>query len=126
MMNNGKHVILVAEDDPLYTNIYINKLSKEGYEVISVNNGADALKQTKERKPDLIILDLVMPVMNGFETLQALKTDEETKNTKVLVVTNLGQDSDIAKAKGLGAEEYFVKANLSITDLMAKVNEYVN
>ena len=117
--------ILVAEDDALYARVYKNKLSKEGLEVVVVGNGEEAIKKAKELKPDLILLDLIMPVMDGFTALSELKKDASTKNIRVLVMSNLGQDSDIQKAKDMGAEEYFVKSNISIQEFVEKVNSYV-
>lgn len=117
--------ILVAEDDVLYAKVYMNKLVKEGYLVTVVGNGTDALKKAKEIMPDLMLLDLIMPEMDGFEVLKKLKQDPETKKIRVVVMSNLGQDSDISKAKELGAEEYFVKTNMSIMDVMEKIRSYV-
>lgn len=116
--------ILVAEDDTLYAKVYKNKLTKEGYEVTVVGNGVEALKQAKLIMPDLMLLDLIMPEMDGFEVLKKIKEDAATKKIRVIVMSNLGQDSDIAKAKELGAEEYFVKTNMSIMDLMDKIKSY--
>jgi len=117
--------ILVAEDDKLYAKVYQNKLTKEGYQVTVVNNGNDAIKKASEIKPSLILLDLIMPEMDGFEVLKRMKSNPETKSIHVLVMSNLGQDTDIAKAKDLGAEDYFVKSNVSITELMEKIKSYV-
>lgn len=117
--------ILVAEDDKLYAKVYQNKLTKEGYAVTVVGNGTDAVKKTKEIMPNLVLLDLIMPEMDGFEVLKRIKADDTTKKVRVVVMSNLGQDSDILRAKELGAEEYFVKANVSIMDLMEKIKSYV-
>lgn len=116
--------ILVAEDDKLYAKVYQNKLSKEGYLVTVVSNGIEAIKKISEIKPSLVLLDLIMPEMDGFEVLRRLKSNPETKSIHILVMSNLGQDSDIAKAKELGAEDYFVKSNVSITELMEKIKLY--
>jgi len=109
----------------LYAKVYQNKLTKEGYQVTVVNNGNDAIKKASEIKPSLILLDLIMPEMDGFEVLKRMKSNPETKSIHVLVMSNLGQDTDIAKAKDLGAEDYFVKSNVSITELMEKIKSYV-
>ncbi len=117
--------ILVAEDDQLYASVYQNKLGKEGFNVVLAVNGVEALKKTKELKPDLVLLDLIMPEMDGFTALEKMKADPETKKIKVIVMSNLGQDSDIKRAKELGAEEYFVKASISIQDLVNKIRDYL-
>ena len=117
--------VLVAEDDLLYASVYQNKLAKEGINVVVVGNGDAAVKKSLELKPDLILLDLIMPIMDGFAALEKIKTDPATKKIKVVVMSNLGQDSDIKKAKELGAEEYFIKANISIQELVDKVKSYL-
>jgi len=117
--------ILVAEDDTLYASVYQNKLTKEGYNVTVVSNGAEAVKKAAEIKPDLILMDLIMPEMDGFTALEKIKSNPETKGIKVVVMSNLGQDSDIKRAKDLGAEEYFIKANISIQELVEKLKQYI-
>lgn len=121
----GKKLVLVAEDDKYYANIYRTKLTKEGYQVVIAKNGEEALKAAQERKPALILLDLVMPVMDGFEALKQLKADVNLKSVKVVVLSNLGQDEDVKKAKALGAVDYLIKTNLSITEMMNKVKSYL-
>lgn len=117
--------ILVAEDDNLYARVYQNKLTKEGYLVTVVGSGTEAVKKAKEIDPDLMLLDLIMPGMDGFEVLEKIKKDPATKKIRVVVMSNLGQDSDIVRAKELGAEEYLVKANISIMEVMEKIRGYV-
>ncbi len=126
-MDNSKTTphILVAEDDKMYASVYKNKLTKEGYDVTLVSNGIDAVKKAKEIKPDLMLMDLIMPVMDGFEALRQIKEDPGSSNVRVIVMSNLGQDSDISRAKELGAEEYFVKSSVSIMELMDKIKAYI-
>jgi len=116
---------LVAEDDKYYGKIYKAKLNKEGLDVTVAINGKLALEEAAKRKPDLMLLDLVMPVMDGFETLKTLKADPNLKTVKVVVLSNLGQDEDIQKAKDLGAADYIVKSNVSISELVAKIKTLV-
>lgn len=120
-----KKYILIAEDDKFYDNIYKIKFEKEGYEVRVVTDGAQALEEVKKRKPDIVLLDLVMPVKDGFETLKALKADKELAGVPMIVLSSLGQDDDAAKIKALGAAEYFVKTSITIYDLVKKVKEYL-
>ena len=117
--------VLVAEDDSLYASVYQNKLTKEGYNVVVVANGMDAVKKAVELKPNLILMDLIMPEMDGFTALEKIKSNPATKKLKVIVTSNLGQDSDIKRAKDLGAEEYFVKANISIQELIEKIKTHI-
>lgn len=121
----AKKLVLVAEDDQFYSHIYQVKLGKEGYEVRVAEDGVQTLKAAREKKPDLIILDLVMPVKDGFETLKEIRADSQLKDVKVLVLTNLGQEEDIRRAKNLGADDYLVKTNMSIHEMMEKVKEYL-
>ena len=121
----AKKYILVAEDDKFYANIYKTKLAKEGYEVVVVGDGAQAIKLARQKKPDLILLDLVMPVKDGFETLKELKADANLKSVKVVVLSNLGQEEDIKKAKELGAQDYLVKTNVSIGQMMSKIKSFI-
>lgn len=120
-----KKFILVAEDDNFYANIYKVKLAKEGFDVQVVGNGEWVLKMIQQKKPDVILLDLVMPVMDGFETLKALKSDPKTESIKVIVLSSLGQDEDIEKAKQLGASDYLIKTNVSIQQVVDKIKSYV-
>ena len=117
--------ILVAEDDRFLMKIYSDTLGREGYEIILATNGEEAISRAKETLPDLILLDLVMPIKDGFEALEAIKKDTKTKNIPVIILTNLGQESDIARGKTLGAVDYLVKSNLAIKDIIAKVNGYL-
>lgn len=113
--------VLVAEDDKFYANVYKRKLEIEGYEVVIAKNGQEALDIIKTKTPDLILLDLIMPVIDGFGVLKEVKNDIKTKNIKVIVLSNLGQDEDMEKAKKLGADEYIVKSNLTIDELMDRI-----
>src|SRR3989344_5172363 len=115
--NNKKAFILVAEDDLFYANVYKVKLAREGYDVAVVGNGEWVMRTIQKRKPDLILLDLVMPVKDGFETLKEIKANDVNKSIPVVVLSNLGQDEDIKKAKQMGAVDYLVKTNISIKQL---------
>lgn len=120
-----KKTIMVVEDDRFYGNICKVKLSKEGYTVVVMNNGAWALKAIAEKKPDLLLLDLVMPEMDGFETLKALKGNPETATIPVIVLTNLGQPEDVKKAMNLGAVDYMVKTVIPIQKMVEKVRSHL-
>lgn len=124
-MVTPKKTILVVEDDRFYANICKLKLTKEGYNVVVMNNGAWALKAIAEAIPDLVLLDLVMPEFDGFETLKTLKSDEKFKNIPVIVLTNLGQPEDIKKATELGAKDYMVKTVIPIQKMVEKIRAVV-
>ena len=114
--------ILVVEDETFLVKIYAVKLKKEGFEVSIANDGEEAVKMAAEIKPDLILLDLILPKMNGFEALERMRANPENKKTPVIVLSNLGQEEDIKRAESLGADDYLVKANFSIQDIVAKIH----
>jgi len=118
-------LILVAEDDKFYATIFKTKLAKEGYKVIVTEDGQQTLEVIRERNPDLVLLDLIMPIKDGFEVLRELKADSSLKNIKILVLSNLSQEEDIKKVKELGALEYLVKTNISIQEMVEKVKSYL-
>jgi len=98
--------ILVVEDETFLVKIYSVKLKKEGFEVLIATDGEQAVQMANEVKPDIILLDLILPKMNGFEALEKMRANPELKNTPVIVLSNLGQDEDIKRAESLGATDY--------------------
>jgi DNA-binding response OmpR family regulator len=123
MANGKKRKVLVVEDETFLVKIYSVKLKKEGFDVSIATDGEEAVKLAAEVKPDLILLDLILPKLNGFEALERIRTNPANKTTPVLVLSNLGQEEDIKRATALGASDYLVKANFSIQDIVAKIKE---
>ena len=119
-MAENNHV-LVVEDDPFYSKIYKTKLAKEQIESEIVSNGNEAIKAVKAHRPALILLDLIMPGKDGFETLAELKADPVMKDIPVIVLSNLSQEEDIKRIMDLGATEYLVKANVRIRTVIDKI-----
>jgi len=119
--------ILLGEDEEFVARSYVRKLQVEGFEVIHAHNGEEALKMLLLEKPDLVILDLMMPLKTGFEVLQELKKDayKEVVKIPIIVASNLGQKSDIDTALSLGAIDFLVKSNISLKELVAKVREHL-
>ena len=115
--------ILIVEDETYLQRALLDNLSSKGYTADTAVNGEDALEKIKIKKPDLILLDLLMPKMDGFEVLRVLKANEETEHIPVIVLTNVENSKDIAKTIELGATTYLVKVNYSLDDLMVKVQE---
>lgn len=113
--------ILIVEDDTFLSSIIKMRMEKNGFEVEQAFNGEEAIAHLKDGKPDLIVLDMIMPKMSGFEVLQIISTDPEFASIPVLVASNLGQDTDIEKAKSLGATDYFVKVRTPIDELDAMI-----
>jgi two-component system, OmpR family, alkaline phosphatase synthesis response regulator PhoP len=121
------HKILLGEDEEFVARSYVRKLQVEGFEVIHAHNGEEALKFLLAEKPDLVILDLMMPLKTGFEVLQELKGDayKAVRSIPIIVASNLGQKSDIDTALSLGAIDFLVKSNISLKELVAKVREHL-
>ncbi len=115
--------VLVAEDDKFLIRVLSDKLRRRGFEVIIASDGIEAVNKIKSGKPDLVLLDLVMPNKDGFEILEEIKTDKKYKKIPIIILSNLGQKSDIEKGKKLGADDYLVKSNLSINAVVDKVKE---
>lgn len=123
-MSQSKTILLVEDDEMLHT-MYTQKFTKEGYEVLSAFNGAEGIQIAEEKKPAIILLDIIMPKMDGFVALKKLKKNDETKDIPVILLTNLGQEEDIRKGKELGATDYFIKANHTPQEVVEKVKEVI-
>jgi CheY-like chemotaxis protein len=115
--------ILLAEDDRILRKAGEVSLKKKGYEVISAVDGEDALAKARDHTPDLVLLDVMMPKLNGFEVLYALKGEAGLRDIPVIMLTNLEQPSDIQRAKEAGAHSYLVKSNMNLDDLAARIKD---
>ncbi len=120
-MANAKKSIMIIEDDRFLSSLINARLEKDGFSTVQAFDGDEAIKLLKQGKPDLIVLDLIMPRVSGFEVLEAISLDPQLNKIPVVILSNLAQDSDNQKAKSLGATEYFVKVRVSIDDLINKV-----
>jgi DNA-binding response OmpR family regulator len=118
--------VLIIEDDKLLREMMSRKLEKEGLDVFSVMDGSVAVSKAKEIKPDIVLLDLILPGSNGFEILKELQNSEETKETPVIVLSNLGQKSEIDKGMELGAIDYLVKAHFTPGEVLKKINKILS
>lgn len=117
--------ILIAEDDKFISRAYGNGLQQAGYKVFTATTGVEAEEVVKKEKPDLILLDLIMPEKDGFEFLKEIKKSKKLKDIPVLILSNLGQDSDIEKGKKLGAVDYLVKTDYSMQKVIDKIDSYL-
>jgi len=115
--------ILFVEDEPALQKTFGDVLKQEGYEMLSALDGQKGLELAKGEKPDLILLDLVLPKMHGFEVLKSLKEDEITKDIPIIVLTNLEAMGDVEKALELGATTYLVKASYSLEEVVQKIKK---
>jgi len=115
--------ILIIEDEPTLQKTMSLALEQEGYEVKNALDGEIGLKLAKEIKPDMILLDLILPKVDGFEALEELKNDDTTKDIPVIVLTNLESTEEIERALVMGATTYLVKANYDLKDIIQKIKE---
>ena len=120
-MNDTPRRVLVAEDDRLLRTAAVSTLRRAGFDVLAAEDGEQAFTLAAAERPELILLDLVMPRVDGFEALRRLKTEPATRDIPVIVLTNLGTECDQSAATAAGAAGFFVKASLSLVDLVAEV-----
>lgn len=113
--------VLLVEDEPALCDIYSTKLLMSGYEVAIAHNGVEGLEQARGGHPQIVLLDIIMPVKDGFEVLQELKADPATKGIPVILLSNLGQDPEIKKGMDLGAARFLIKANLTPQHVVEEV-----
>jgi len=120
-----KNTILLAEDDEFLQRMYATKLAGSGFEVLVASDGEKALALIKKNKPDVVLLDILMPKMDGFAVLEAVKTDPGTKSIPVILLTNLSEVSDIKKARKLGANDYLIKSHFLPSEVIKLVDKYI-
>lgn len=124
-MADEKKTIMIVEDDRFLSSLIKARLEKDGFTATQAFDGDEAIKMLRQGTWDLIVLDLIMPKVSGFEVLEAISLDPQLNKTPIVILSNLAQDSDIEKAKSLGATEYFVKVRVSIDDLVNKVKTII-
>lgn len=124
-MGNNKKKILLVEDDAGLAGVYLARLESEGFEVYHCDNGESALSDAIKYRPDLILLDVMMPKISGFDVLDILHQTQETKNIKIVMLTALSQVSDKARAEELGADDYLVKSQIVISDVVNRIKYHL-
>jgi|SRR5580700_3729168 DNA-binding response OmpR family regulator len=117
--------ILFVEDDDALANVYLTRLQAEGFDVKRVTNGEDALVTALSYHPDLVLLDVMMPKLNGFEVLDILRNTPETANLKVIILTALSQEADKKRAEELGVDDYLVKSQVVIADVIDHIKHHL-
>ena len=117
--------VLVVEDDNFLRDLLARKLGQENCQFIAAIDGENALKIMNEDKPSIVLLDLILPGIDGFEVLSKIRENPEIKDVPVVILSNLGQDSDIQRAKELGANDFLIKANFSIDEVISKIKDLV-
>jgi len=116
--------ILIVEDDLFLSSLLKNRLQKDGLRVSLAKDGQEAIQSLKNLKPDLILLDIILPGKSGFEVLEEMRSNPQLQDAPVMIISNLGQEGDIEKGRELGAIEYFVKARTSIDELIRKIQKF--
>jgi len=114
--------VLIVEDDPFLSSIAATRLKQEGYNIFLATDGLQALSLIESEMPDLVLLDVVMPGMSGFEVLKKVKSDAKFKDVAILMFSNLGQEHEVAESLALGAEEFLVKAKFTPKEVIEKIN----
>lgn len=122
--SSNKKILLVEDDDNLAA-VYTTRLQAEGFDVRRVPNGEDALASAVQFKPDLILLDVMMPKVSGFDVLDILRNTPETVDVKVIMLTALSQDADKERAQALGVDDYLVKSQVVIADVVDRIKEHL-
>ena len=125
MAKTGKKILLVVEDEEVLLRAMYISLHNEGYTVATATDGDTALSMVERIKPNLILLDLIMPKVDGFDFLRRIKAIPALKDIPIIVLSNLGDETDISKAKALGAVDYFVKTQHSVYEVIEKVQKYL-
>ncbi len=115
--------ILIIEDDIFLQNLESNRLKKDNYEIITASTGDEAIEKINEPEIDLILLDLILPGIDGFDILEKIKSTEELKKIPVIVFSNLSEEKDIERAKKLGARDFMVKSNFSLSELSEHISK---
>ena len=121
-----KKLILLVEDDEFLAELYATKLNLEDYEVALASDGEKGLKMIKELKPDLILLDIILPKMDGFEILKNIKTNKNLKKIPVILLTNLSQKDEVKKGLELGADDYLIKAHFMPSEVVKKIKQTID
>jgi DNA-binding response OmpR family regulator len=124
-MAESKGKILIVEDDRYISKMYQLKLSLEGYDVQVAENGKDGVDKVKEFMPNIVLLDILMPELDGFEVLKIIKDDESTKDIPVLIMSNLGQEDHVEKGMQLGAIGYIVKSQYTPSKVVEKIKSVI-
>jgi len=124
-MNDEKRKILIVEDDSFVLDIYQTKLTQEGFEVIAAANGMEALGKLEKEKPDLILLDIIMPYVDGLEVLKKVRSMDQLKDVPIILLANLSQKEEVDQGMTLGANDYLIKSHFTPSEVLKKINKYL-
>ena len=121
----GKKKIVIVEDDTFLAGMYSTRLATEGYDVKMASDGQIGVDMVTKELPDIILLDIILPELDGFSVLQKIKADGATKNIPVILLTNLGQKADVERGLELGASDYLIKAHFTPSEVVAKIKALI-
>ncbi len=118
--------ILIIEDEEILLELIQKKLVQEGYQVEVARNGQEGLEKMRDKKPDLILLDIVMPIMGGFEVMEEINKDKELKGIPIIIISNSGQPIELSRAKELGVKDWLIKTDFDPVEVVNKVKKQLN
>lgn len=124
-MSDKKKTVLLIEDDEFLAELYATKLNLEGFDVIAAADGKKGLKLALEKRPDVVLLDIILPKMDGFEVLKNLRADAAAKTIPVILLTNLSQKDEVKRGLELGAVDYLIKAHFMPSEVVKKIKTLV-
>lgn len=124
-MADKKSIVVLVEDDSVLADMYIKKFQMEGFTIEHALDGEEGLALVKKLKPDIVLLDIMMPKKNGLDTLKDIRADAELKNTFVVLLTNVGEQSYVDEGTRLGANQYLMKSNFTPREIVDKVREWL-
>src|SRR3989344_7747231 len=124
-MDNAKKTVLIVEDDEFLRSLTAKRLEKENYAIEVAVDGENAISVLDTLKPDIILLDLLLPGKDGFEVLKKIRSTETVKTVPVVIFSNLGQKEDIEKAKALAVDDFLIKANFTLDDVVGKIKKLI-
>lgn len=122
-MDNNKEKIIIVEDDKFLRDLLVSKLEMEGFETITAVNGQEGLDLIKQEMPQIVLLDLVLPEIDGFEVLRQIKEDVQTNKIPVIILSNLGQQEEIERCLKMGAADYMIKAHFTPEEIVGKIKK---
>jgi len=126
MAENQKKTLLLVEDDTFLAGMYKTKFEMEGFVVLTAEDGLKGFQLAKEGKPDIILLDILLPKMDGFEVLEKIRGSKDTKDIPVIMLTNLGQKEDVKKGLDRGANGYLIKAHFMPSEVVEKIKKVLS
>lgn len=119
----SEYTALIVEDDTFILDLLVYKFKSHGWKVVSAMDGETCMEKVTETKPNIILLDILLPGINGYEVLERLKADEKLKDIPVLILSNYGQQEEVDRSKELGAVDHLIKANIIIEDVISRAEE---